>query len=183
MCATTIWQKGLWFCAEAISLLKYEGRKSFVVFGRSKKRKLPRRHYCCKVTRDYLLKDGLVWVQVFPRIRRKWIRRYLILSEERLSYFKERPDDGTTILDWKVIRISDVVSVKIPSDNHFIFENWNSRTLYLKVGKKRSEAKVLLRWSTEEERNIWMAALLKAKSVRLMKERSLSTVKATRIKV
>ena len=164
-------RKGLWTCVEAMNLLKHEGRKCLMTF--RKKRKLPHRHYCCKLKNEHLLKDGVVWVQVLPQLRRKWIRKYATLSEERLSYLRvrEKPaEEAATTPEWNMIRISDLVSVKIPRENHFIFKNWDSRSLYLKVRTKKSKSKILLKCQTEEERDLWIAALLKAKSLRFMKE-------------
>lgn len=168
MCAASFLRKGLWTCVEAMNSLKHEGRKCLMTFG--KKRKLPHRHYCCRLKNEHLLKDGIVWVQALPQLKRKWIRKYAILSEERFSYLRERPDEAAATPEWNMIRISDLVSVKIPRENHFIFKNWDSRTLYLKVRTKKSKSRILLKWQTEEERDLWMAALLKAKSTRLMKE-------------
>lgn len=169
MYATSFLRKGVWFCVEAMNLLKQESRKRLISYSNSK-RKLPKRHYCYKQKTERLLKDGIVWVQVLPQLRRKWIRKYAILSEERFSYHREKPEEAAKTPVWNMIRVSDLISVKIPRENHFIFENWNSKTLYIKVWKKKSKIKILLKCGTEEERDLWMAALLKAKSIRLMKD-------------
>ena len=73
-------------------------------------------------------------------------------------------------MEWKEIRPSDIVSVKIPNDVLFS-SNQSSYMVSLKTNSRISRTKILLRFKCQEERDEWITTLLMAKSWSLMDEK------------
>ena len=108
------------------------------------------------------IKDGFLWIQNSAHMKRNWKLRYVMLLEEKLCYMKELRDKNPQSAEWKVIKIADIVSVKISSEHIS-----DSDTFCVKT----SHSKILFRCSNPDDRDKWMTALLTAKSFSIMNER------------
>lgn len=108
------------------------------------------------------IKDGFLWIQSFTPMKRNWKLRYVMLLEEKLCYLKELRDKSPKPAEWKVIKIADIVSVKISSEHIS-----DSDTFCVKT----SHSKILFRCNNPDDRDKWMTALLTAKSSSMLSER------------
>lgn len=148
-------------------------RRLYTSFGKSKSQVRPRPYYCPR-SKELAIKDGFVWTQILPHLKKEWQLRYLLLFNEKLCYLKEPVRRSSKEMEWREIGIADIVSMKIPSDNqvHMTGDSDESNTLYLKVNTKTSPTKILLRFKSRQERDDWMTAFLTAKSWSLLNDRN-----------
>lgn len=108
---------------------------------------------------DPLIKEGYIWKQSKSTpLKRRWKRRYFILSEDKLYLLKEKSEESVSA---KIIRILDIVSL-MTEDFGFRRKKFGLR---LRANNKES---YIVSCSTEAERNDWITAVLTAKSYSLV---------------
>lgn len=108
---------------------------------------------------DPLIKEGYIWKQSKSTpLKRRWKRRYFILSEDKLYLLKEKSEESVSA---KIIRILDIVSL-MAEDFGFRRKKFGLR---LRANNKES---YIVSCSTEAERNDWITAVLTAKSYSLV---------------
>lgn len=150
--------------AQKVSSDFQNGRcRIYTSFGKSPDLERRRRKNKCKVNEDILLNSFLM-IQTSSVINRKWKLRRVTLYEEELCYPKEIVGDKSQT-EWKSMKISDIVSVKIPKAKHSD-EDDNSNAFYVKT----SHSKTLFRCKNQDARDEWMTAILMAKSSLMLKE-------------
>lgn len=109
---------------------------------------------------DQSIKEGYLWKQSKSTpLKRRWKKRYFILSEDKLYLLKEKSEESVSA---KIIRILDIVSLMV--------EDFGFRTkkfgLRLRANNKES---YIVSCNSEDERNDWITAVLTAKSYSLVK--------------
>lgn len=140
------------------------GQRPYRSFGKGNERQLPRRQYALKRKETDPIKDGVLWIQSSSHVKRNWKLRYVMLFDEKLCYMKETRRETSTNKEWKTIKISDIVSVKISGENpHQVFDC----DIF---SVKTSRSKTLFRCRDQVERDNWITALLIAKSFNLVGE-------------
>ena len=154
-------------------------RRLYTSFGKSKSQLRPRPYYCPR-SKELAIKDGFVWTQILPHLKKEWQLRYLLLFNEKLCYLKEPVRRSSREMEWREVGITDIVSVKIPGDHqtHMTGDLDQSNMLYLKVNSKTSPTKILLRFKSRQERDEWMTAFLTAKSWSLLNDRNPESISA-----
>ena len=119
------------------------------------------------------LRDGFLWMQSSPHINKSWKLRYIMLLEEKLCYLKEKRDkmnlQVSQAAEWKMIKISDIVSLKVSTDGATHHDPVQPETDIFHI--KTPHSKYLFKCRNQDERDNWMAAILTAKSSSLVKER------------
>lgn len=151
----------------------HNNRKLFASFRKSKSHARPERYCCPRNYEDPSIKDGFVWTQIIPHVKKDWQLRYLMLFHEKLCYLKETVRHTSKEMQWREIEVKSIVSVKIPSENqiHFVSDTDESSMLYIKINTKSSPTKILFRFKSQQERDEWMTAFLTAKSWSMLNDR------------
>ena len=109
---------------------------------------------------DQSIKEGYLWKQSKSMpLKRRWKRRYFILSEDKLYLLKEKNEESVSA---KIIRILDIVSL-MAEDFGFRRKKFGLR---LRANNKES---YVVSCNSEDERNDWITAVLTAKSCSLVK--------------
>lgn len=167
MCTARFLRRSVSFVSETGHQVNEDFRSAqrpYRSFGKGNERKLPRRHFACKRKEADPIKDGVLWIQSSSHVIRNWKLRYVMLFDEKLCYMKETQGDSSRKKEWKTIKISDIVSVKISSESP-------SQALDSDIFcVKTSRSKILFRCQDQDERDNWITALLTAKSVHLLGE-------------
>lgn len=114
---------------------------------------------------ENILLNSFMMIQTSFVLNRSWNLRQVTLYEDQLCYPKEIVSDKSQT-EYKKIKISDIVSVKLPNEKHSNQKD-NSNTFYVKT----SHSKVLFRCKNQEVRDEWMTAILMAKSSLILKEK------------
>lgn len=133
----------------------------------------PRGQFSCRRPAGSALriKEGFMWMHSSSQINKSWKLRYIVLLEEKLCYLKEQT--GTLSFqtcyesDFKVIEISEIISLKVNSDGVTQSTDSESEVFYVKT----SNSKYSFKCRNQDERNSWVTAILAAKSSTMMKER------------
>ena len=115
---------------------------------------------------ESVLKNSFLMIQTSSIVNRSWKLRRVTLLEDQLCYPKEIVNDDSRT-EWKSIRISEIISVKIPNDS-YLLQSKNTNTFYVKT----SQSKILFRCKSQEARDEWMTAILMAKSSLMVKDNS-----------
>ena len=175
MAARRLLSRSLSFVSDAANQVNSDfqrGQRLYKSFGKGKDTNLQRGQICRRKdsATSVKIKDGFLWIQSSLHMKRNWKVRYVMLLEEKLCYLKELRDKNPQAAEWKVIKIADIVSVKISGDGqtHHISD---SDTFCVKT----SRSKTLFRCNNQDERDKWMTALLTAKSSSMLKERKTSS--------
>lgn len=117
--------------------------------------------YCEKFAsnEDSSIKEGYIWKQSkFTPLKRRWKKRYFILSGDKLYFLKEKSEESVSA---KIIRILDIVSL-MAEDFGFRRKKFGLR---LRANNKEW---FVLSCRSETERNDWITAVLTAKSYSLV---------------
>jgi len=117
--------------------------------------------YCEKfASNEYSsIKEGYIWKQSkFTPLKRRWKKRYFILSGDKLYFLKEKSEESVSA---KIIRILDIVSL-MAEDFGFRRKKFGLR---LRANNKEW---FVLSCCSETERNDWITAVLTAKSYSLV---------------
>lgn len=120
--------------------------------------------YCEEFTskEDPLIKEGYIWKQSKSTPwKRRWKRRYFILSGDKLYFLKEKSEESVSA---KIVRILDIVSMMV-EDFGFRRKKFGLR---LRANNKES---YIVSCTSEEERNDWITAVLTAKSHSLVEHK------------
>lgn len=120
--------------------------------------------YCEKFTskEDPLIKEGYIWKQSKSTPwKRRWKRRYFILSGDKLYFLKEKSEESVSA---KIVRILDIVSMMV-EDFGFRRKKFGLR---LRANNKES---YIVSCNSEAERNDWITAVLTAKSYSLVEHK------------
>ena len=119
--------------------------------------------YCEKFAsnEDSSIKEGYIWKQSkFTPLKRRWKKRYFILSGDKLYFLKEKSEESVSA---KIIRILDIVSL-MAEDFGFRRKKFGLR---LRANNKEW---FVLSCRSETERNDWITAVLTAKSYSLVEQ-------------
>lgn len=120
--------------------------------------------YCEKFTskEDPLIKEGYIWKQSKSTPwKRRWKRRYFILSGDKLYFLKEKSEESVSA---KIVRVLDIVSMMV-EDFGFRRKKFGLR---LRANNKES---YIVSCNSEAERNDWITAVLTAKSYSLVEHK------------
>ena len=120
--------------------------------------------YCEEFTskEDPLIKEGYIWKQSKSTPwKRRWKRRYFILSGDKLYFLKEKSEESVSA---KIVRILDIVSMMV-EDFGFRRKKFGLR---LRANNKES---YIVSCNSEAERNDWITAVLTAKSYSLVEHK------------
>lgn len=120
--------------------------------------------YCENFTskEDPLIKEGYIWKQSKSTPwKRRWKRRYFILSGDKLLFLKEKSEESVSA---KIVRILDIVSMMV-EDFGFRRKKFGLR---LRANNKES---YIVSCNSEAERNDWITAVLTAKSYSLVEHK------------
>lgn len=145
----------------SMGFLRLFGKLRFRIVPFSGSWRVRRPRYSEKFTsfEDPLIKEGYIWKQSKSTpLKRRWKRRYFILSEDKLYLLKEKSEESVSA---KIIRILDIVSL-MAEDFGFRRKKFGLR---LRANNKES---YIVSCSTEAERNDWITAVLTAKSYSLV---------------
>ena len=108
---------------------------------------------------DSSIKEGYIWKSSSSTLlKRRWKKRYFILSKDKLFFLKEHGEDSVTA---KIIRILDIVSL-MAEDFGFRRKKFGLR---LRANNRES---YIVSCSSEAERNDWITAVLTAKSASIV---------------
>ena len=168
MCAARFIRRSLSFVSDSthqVNVSVQSGQRLYRSFGKGSERELPRHHYACRRRENDPIIEGVLWIQSSSHVKRTWKLRYVKLFDEKLCFMKETHGEISKAKEWKAIKISDIVSVKISSESQ-LQQVIDSEIFYIKT----SRCKMLFRCRNQDERDNWITALLTAKSVSLIKE-------------
>lgn len=147
-----------------MGLSRVFGKLRFRITPFSASRRFRRPGYCEKFTskEDPLIKEGYIWKQSKSTPwKRRWKRRYFILSGDKLYFLKEKSEESVSA---KIVRILDIVSMMV-EDFGFRRKKFGLR---LRANNKES---YIVSCNSEAERNDWITAVLTAKSYSLVEHK------------